>query len=111
MISNNSTVFLYLTTAILFIILISVLFLSNQNISFSVEYTILIILILVSGYLLIGSTNLFSSIFFLEFIALMIFGKFTVSKILYKNNKAINTTNVYLNQYSYGLFNALFFQF
>lgn len=109
--SNNTISFFFLNVIILFCILGLVLFLKKQNISFNIEYILFIFLIIIAGYLLISSTNLFISIFFLEFIALLIFGKFTVSKSVVKLNKLNNIRPVYITQYSYGLFNSLFFQF
>lgn len=109
--SNNTIVFLTLSLFVLFLITTTSLTLSKQNISFNVEYILFVYMIIFSGYLLISSTNLFISIFFLEFVALLIFGKFTVSKTLFNNNKANNNSSVYITQYSYGLFNSLFFQF
>jgi len=93
------------------IILISSFSLINQNISFNIEYLLFIIIICIVGFLLLSSTNIFLTIFLLELSALLIFGKFAVSKILFNHNPIdINkkTTN---NYFSYGLFNALFFQF
>ena len=110
-VSNNTLNFFFLSAAILFCTLSTIVCLKKQNISFSVEYILFIFLIVFAGYLLISSTNLFISIFFLEFITLLIFGKFTVSKTTYSLNKINNAKPAYLTQYSYGLFNSLFFQF
>ena len=110
-ISNNTINFFFLSTLILFCILSAVMLLKKQNISFNIEYILFVFLIIFAGYLLISSTNLFISIFFLEFIALLIFGKFTVSKTIFNLNKINSIKPSYLTQYSYGLFNSLFFQF
>jgi hypothetical protein len=85
--------------------------LSRQNISFNNEYLFFVLISIVAGYLLMSSTNLFLAIFILEFIALLIFGKFTVSRILYNYNLIDNARQAATPQFSYGLFNSLFFQF
>jgi len=109
--SNNSISYLWISLSILLIITLSGLSLFNQNISFSMEYIIFVIMIITTSYLLLSSTNLFLTIFLLEFVALLIFGKLAVSRITIKKlpPKKINSfSNV---QHSYGLFNSLFFQF
>jgi len=60
-----------------------------------------------------GSTSLFLAIFLLELVALLILGKFAVSRILFVLNKISNrlAQQNFMRQFSYGLFNSLFFQF
>lgn len=109
--SNNTFTFFFLSTCVLLSIVVIINLLQKQNMSFNIEYILFVYIIVIGSYLLLSSTNLFITIFFLEFIALLIFGKFTVSKIWFKSN-GVQTKNIpYLNQYSYGLFNSLFFQF
>ena len=110
-ISNNSLSYFYVVVCVLFLILLASICLFNQNVSFTVEYLLFITLIIVTSFLLISSTNLFLTIFLLEFIALLIFGKFAVSKILFNNSKLTNNETSNNQQFSYGLFNSLFFQF
>jgi hypothetical protein len=96
---------------ILLIILLSSTCLFNQNISFTVEYLIFVILISFFGFLLSSSTSLFLTIFLLELVALLIFGKFAVSRILFNKNPIDLNKSTNIPQFSYGLFNSLFFQF
>lgn len=109
--THNNTVFLLIAAFVLLLILGSIVTLRKQNISFNIEYVLFIFLIILAGHLLVSSSNLFTSIFCLEFIALLIFGKFAVSKILIRNNNIKQNTTNYVTNYSYGLFNSLFFQF
>lgn len=109
--SNNTMTFFFLSIIVMLAVTTAIIALRSQNISFNLEYIIFIYLIIITGYFLISSTNLFISIFFLEFVALLIFGKFTVSKVVFKHNQSTTINSGYINQYSYGLFNALFFQF
>jgi hypothetical protein len=110
-ISNNTINYFYLVVLILVIILFSSMNLFNQNVSFTSEYLLFILLIVINSYLLLSSTNLFLTIFLLEFIALLIFGKFTVSRVLYKRSVITEKNLKTAPQFSYGLFNSLFFQF
>jgi NADH:ubiquinone oxidoreductase subunit 2 (subunit N) len=109
--SNNSVVYLYFILVVLFVILVTAQGLFNQNISFSVEYVLFVIILTIVSYLLISSTNLFVTIFLLEFIALLIFGKMAVSRVLVKKSSIDSINSFNPTQYSYGLFNSLFFQF
>lgn len=109
--SNNTANFFFLSISILMVIMTSISCLSKQNISFSIEYALFVYIIILAGYLLISSTNLFITVFFLEFIALLIFGKFTVSRVLFNTSKLMSNNPAYMSQHSYGLFNSLFFQF
>ncbi len=110
-ISNNTLSYFYMLIVILLIILLSSTCLFNQNISFTVEYLIFVILIGFFGFLLSSSTNLFLTIFLLELVALLIFGKFAVSRILFNKNPIDLNKSTNIPQFSYGLFNSLFFQF
>ena len=109
--SNNNINYMYIVTIILLVILISSTFLFNQNISFSTEYLLFVLLIGISGFFLVSSTNMFLTIFLLELVALLIFAKFAVSRILFNQSKLNASKNTNNPQFSYGLFNSLFFQF
>lgn len=109
--SNNTLTYLYIIVSVLLVILISSTYLFNQNISFTTEYLIFVLLIGISGFFLLSSGSLFLTIFLLELVALLIFGKFAVSRILFKQNSLNTTKNEGAPQFSYGLFNSLFFQF
>lgn len=109
--SNNTFNYFYIVIFTLLIILISSTYLFNQNISFSSEYLMFVLLIGVSGFFLLTSTSLFLTIFLLELVALLIFGKFAVSRILFNQNNTNLTKNTNNPQFSFGLFNSLFFQF
>lgn len=109
--SHNTLNYFYLVILVFVIIVFCGLSLFNQNITFSGEYLLFILLIIVGSYLLISSTNLFLTIFLLEFIALLIFGKLAISKILYRKNSTQTLTRNNTHTFSYSLFNALFFQF
>jgi len=102
---------LYYNLLILLIIILTGLSLFKQNIVFSIEYIIFVFLVIISNYLLASSTSLFLTIFLLEYIALLVFGKMAVSRITVKKSSRTPATIVKTNQHSYGLFNALFFQF
>jgi NADH:ubiquinone oxidoreductase subunit 2 (subunit N) len=109
--SQNTTSYLYLVLGLFMIILFLGVGLFHQNISFSGEYIIFVLLIIISSYLLISSSNLFLTIFLLELVALLIFGKMAVSRVTIKKSR-IDTTNTFNKPpRSYGLFNSLFFQF
>lgn len=109
--SNNILNYFYIVICILLIILISSTYLFNQNISFTTEYLIFVLLVGISGFFLLSSTSLFLTIFLLELVALLIFGKFAVSRILFNQNALNLNKNNQTTQFSYGLFNSLFFQF
>lgn len=111
--SNKSINYQFFVSIVFFMIISSAYCITKQNISFSIEYIFFVFLISTSSFILISSTNLLLSVFVLEFIALLIFGKFTVAKVL-NNNSKINLNSQKqdtLNQMSYGLLNSLFFQF
>jgi len=72
---------------------------------------IFVLLAGVVGFFLLTSTNLLLTVFLLELIALLIFGKFAVSRILFKKNPTDLNKNTTPPRFSYGLFNSLFFQF
>lgn len=95
----------------MFGVLLSAMALFKQNISFSTEYILFVLLIVLGSYLLASSTNLFLSIFLLEFLALLIFGKMTVSRASIKQTVINKINQINKKNYSYGLFNSLFFQF
>jgi len=103
--------YLYLIISVSLGIIIICFNISKQNISFNIEYLFFIIFIALSGCILISSTNLFSTIFVLELVALLIFGKFAVSRSIFKRNNTNYRSNTNIPQYSFGLFNSLFFQF
>lgn len=111
--SNNTVLYFFSMLFVLALILFSGLQLYRQNVTISSEYLIFVCLIIFSSYILISSSNLFLTIFLLEVIALLIFGKFTVTRLFTNNNLAVTskTNSLFLNQFSYGLFNSLFFQF
>ncbi len=109
--SNNSINYMYIIGVTLLVILISSTFLFNQNIAFSTEYLLFVVLVGVSGFFLMSSTNMFLTIFLLELVALLIFAKFAVSRVLFNQNKLNLSKNTNNPQFSYGLFNSLFFQF
>ncbi len=109
--SNNSVTYFYIIILLLFLILYIGVGLFTQNISFSIEYILFIVLIFIGAYLLISSANLFLSAFLLELLALLIFGKLAISRITVKKNSLSKQFLTQKIQYSYGLFNTLFFQF
>jgi hypothetical protein len=110
-VSNNTLNYFYIISSILFIILLASTQLFNQNLSFTTEYLLFIILIVLVSSLLLSSTSLFLTIFLLELVALLIFGKFAVSRVLFNQNNITKQTLINNPQFSYGLFNSLFFQF
>lgn len=95
------------------VLLLVTVTLVKQSLPVSTEYFIFLLLIVIGGFLLLVSTNLFFTIFALELVALLIFGKFTVTKLFYPRSQphSNDSTNSFLNNFSYGLFNSLFFQF
>jgi hypothetical protein len=111
--SNNTVFYGTYLTMILLLIIIGVQTTIRQNIVFSPEYLIFLVLLIFFGYIVVSSSSLFLTIFSLEIVALIIFGKFSVSKILHKNgsNYGDKKNPSMLNQVSYGLLNSLFFQF
>ncbi len=111
--SNNTMIYFYCNTLILIGLLSTACLLKKQNSTLSVEYLILIFLAFINGYYLISSTSMYSTLFLLELAALMVFGKFTATRVLSKHNRIgpNNTGRTFLNQFSFGLINALFFQF
>jgi len=109
--SNSAISYLQVVSLILLIIIMFGLSLYNQNITFSMEYIIFVIIIIFASYLLISSTNLFLTIFLIEFIALLIFGKMAISRVMIKKSRVTKINSFNATRYSYGLFNALFFQF
>lgn len=109
--TNKTYVLFYINMFILSCILYTIGLLNKSNNSITIEYVVFIVLIVFFGVFLIISTNLFLIAFVLEFVALLIFGKFTVSRSFFKQpNNRFKTFDI-LNQHSYGLFTALFFQF
>jgi len=110
-VSQYTLGYFFISIGILFLILFTSSNLVHQNISYTPEYLFFIVLITIASYLLIGSTNLLFAVFVLEFIALLIFGKFAVSRIMYTYNTVSAAKKSTTPQFSYGLFNSLFFQF
>jgi len=111
--SNNLTIYLYFLLIILFFILVGGLYIHIQQPSVTAEYLVFIFLIILTSFLLVSSTNLFFTIFLFEFVGLLIFGKFTAG-VVFLSSKDLNTRpnpNVYIDHFSYVLFNSLFFQF
>jgi hypothetical protein len=110
-ISNNTTTYLFILLLVFASILSISTLLFKQNVVLTSEYLIFVGLIVVSSYVMIGSTSLFLAIFSLEFVALLIFGKFVVSRSLVTTTPNETKLTTFINQFSYGLFNSLFFQF
>ncbi len=112
-ISNNTMVYFFLSLLSLVLIVSGGFFLIRQNLSFRTEYLLFVTAAVISGFFLMSSSNVYMSIFLLELVSLLIFGKFAVTRVV-TNANAIDLKNKFssfLKQFSYGLFNSLFFQF
>lgn len=110
---DNTTAYFVLILTVLFLVLVFSLFLFRNDIVFTAEYLIFIFLIGLFSYLLMASTNLFLTFFLLEIISLLVFAKFSATRVTIPENpvNSRNSADTHKPQISYGLFNALFFQF
>jgi len=111
-ISNPNFHYLFCVIVLLFIVTSAATQLYQQNVTFNAEYLMFIYLVLISSWVLVSSTSLFAAIFVLEFIAVLIFAKFAVGRVIYPTDNLVVTNPLArIVQFSYGLFNSLYLQF
>lgn len=110
---NNSLWYFEALTSLMLVIWFLGVVLKKQNLTISFEYIIFIVLSSLIAFFLSSSVNLLTTIFCIELVGLLVFGKFVVINGLKKKNinNQSTTNTLFVKQNSFGLFNALFFQF
>jgi len=85
----------------------------RQNIVINSEYILFVLVAIFCAYILVSSSNLILTIFLIEIVGFLVFLKFVLNNGMKKSNTATKAHDpvIFIKKNSFGIFNALFFQF